>query len=102
MALTHVRLYEALKPTVGEEAAGLMAEVIPPAENLATIPYIDAKIAEVSTEIAQVRGEMREGFAAVRGEMHAETSRMLRWMLAFFIPAWAGTWATVVAVVLKG
>ena len=36
MALSNVELYEALKPTVGEEAARLMANVIPPAENLAT------------------------------------------------------------------
>lgn len=116
MAPTHVELYEALKPSIGEKAAGLIAEVVPPAMDLATkldIGDVRKEIADVRTEIAEFRGEMREGlaalrgetgegFAAVRGEIQAEAKRTTRWMLAFFIPLWAGTWGTVVAVVLKG
>ena len=127
MALTHVQLYEALKPSVGEEAARLMAEVVPPAEHLATksdiaevrsdFSGLRAEFADLKAEMregfaqvrgemregfAELRGEMREGFAQVRGEMHADKVSMLKWMIGMFIPVWLGSWGTVVAVLVKG
>ena len=87
MALTHVQLYEALKPTVGEDAARLMAEVVPPAENLAT-----------KADIADVVAHMNEQFAKVRTEMHAETNRTIRWMMGFLISAWVGSFGSLVAI----
>jgi len=83
MALSHVELYEALKGPVGEKAAKLIAEVVPPAEELAT------------------KADLREGLATVRAEMHALNTSNVRWMLTFFIPVWAGTWATFIAILLK-
>lgn len=79
MSPTHVELYEALKPTVGAEAARMIAEVVPPAVDVATKSDIES----------------------LRGEIHAESSRTIKWMLGFFIPVWAGTWATVIAVIVK-
>jgi len=93
MALTNVELYEALKPTVGEEAARLMATVIPPAENLATKDHI----AEVKLEIANVNVRV----ANVETKIESATKELMRWMLVLVIPVWAGTWGTVVAVLLK-
>ena len=63
---TNVQLYEALKPHVGEEAAGMIAEVVPPARELAT----------------------KSDIANVLSEMHAMEARMAHKMLAYFIPLW--------------
>ena len=41
-------------------------------------------------EFAAVRGEMREGFASLRGEIHRSAAATMRRMLAFFIPLRAG------------
>ncbi len=81
MALSHVELYEALKDRIGEKAAALIAEVVPPAQELAT-----------KSDIAELRAEMQAGFAQIR---------TLRWMLGLFLPMWFGTWVTLVALVLK-
>ncbi len=95
MALLNIELYEALKKTpVGEEAARMIASVVPAGENVAT----KLDIAAVKLDIAAVENRIAE----VRTEIHASSSRTIRWMLAFFIPVWAGTWGTVVAVLLKG
>ena len=115
MTPTNVELYEALRHTVGEDAARMIAEVVPPVGEVATkadllatkadlvaeVGSVRSEIGTVRSEIATLRGEMREGFAQLRGEIHAESTRTMKWMLGFFIPVWAGTWATVVAVVVK-
>jgi hypothetical protein len=45
--VTHVALYEALKPHVGEKAAEMIAEVVPPASHLATKEDIQALRADI-------------------------------------------------------
>ena len=117
MAMTHVELYEALKGSgIGEKAARMIADVVPPAKELATkldisgvreeIAGVRAELAAVggalATEIAGVRGALGTEIAGVRGEIHAASVRNLRWMIAMFVPVWAGSWGTVVAVLLKG
>jgi hypothetical protein len=90
MMTTNVELYEALKPTVGADAARMIAEIIPPGRDVA-----------LKSDIDSLRSEMREGFAKVRGEMHAESTRTIKWFLGVFVPILAGTWGTMVAVLLK-
>ena len=97
MAPTNVELYEALKPTVGEEAARMIAEIFPAARELATKDDVNA----VRREVDLLRGEMREGFAQVRTEIHAERVSMFKWLFAFMIPVWAGSIGTALAVLLK-
>ncbi len=63
---TNVELYEALKPHVGQEAAGMIAEVVPPARDLAT----KQDIAEVRKEIADFRADFSHK------------------LLSYFIPLW--------------
>jgi hypothetical protein len=94
MALTHVQLYEALKPAVGEDAARLMAEIVPPAENLATKADLLATKADLVEQFSRVWEE----FAKVRTEMHAETNRTIRWMMGFLISAWVGSFGSLVAI----
>ena len=91
----------------------MIAEVIPPSQDLATkADVLAVKLdlrgelmavkGDLETRIAILEGKMNEGFALLRGDIHAQHVSSLRWMLSFFIPVWAGTWATVVAIVLKG
>ena len=104
MAMSHVELYELLKPTVGERAAELIAQVIPPADDLARkgdIAEVKIEIADFKVEMAEFRGEMREALARLHAEIKEESTRTTRWMLTFFIPLWIGTWGTVLAVLLK-
>jgi hypothetical protein len=92
MALSHVELYEALKDWIGEKAAALIADVVPPARELATkldVAELGRQIAELRTELT---AEIEAGFAQLR---------TLRWMLGLFLPMWFGTWVTLVALVLK-
>ena len=97
MALTHVELYEALKGTVSDEAARLIAEVVPPAENVAT----KADVQAVKADVQLVRSDLEVAVAKLQGQMHAETTRTIKWMLGFSIPMWAGMWGTIVAILLK-
>ncbi len=97
MALTHVELYEALKGTISDEAARLIAEVVPPAKDLATREDLLLTKTELRAEIADVRLEI----AGLRGEMHSETTRTIQWILGVIVPMLLGTWGTMVAVLLK-
>ena len=79
MAASHVELYEALKPHIGEQAAGMIAEVIPPAANLAT----------------------KEDIESLRGEIHALEARMYRWGMTLVVPMWIAVLGTVVSLFLR-
>jgi len=123
MTLSHVELYEALKPTVGEEAAALMAEVVPPAADLArkqdlaeTTHVLRAEIAETThalraeiaetthvlrAEITEAKAELSARISQVESKIDASSKDTMRYMLTFFMPVWLGTWATFVAILLK-
>ena len=64
MAMSHVELYEALKDSVGEKAARLMADVFPAAEDLARKDDIARVLLAISELKAQFIGE----FGRVEGE----------------------------------
>jgi hypothetical protein len=74
--VTALELYEALKPTVGEEAARMMAEVLPLTEAVATKSHLDARLSALE-------------------------ARIFRWMLGFFATLWVGNVALIVTIVLK-
>jgi hypothetical protein len=69
---THAQLYEALKPHVGADAARMIADVVPPASNLAT-----------------------------KEDIHALRADIFRWGLAAVIPVWVAVWGTLVAAVVQ-
>jgi hypothetical protein len=94
MTPTNVALYEALKPSIGEDAARMIAEIFPPASDLATK-------SDVREAFLSLHGEMREGFATLRGEMQAESKTNLRWIIGLFVPVWVATWGTMIAVLFK-
>lgn len=70
--VTALELYEALKPTVGEEAARMMAERLSTTEEVAT-----------------------------KADLHTMEARIFRWMLGFFATLWLGNAALIVTIVLK-
>ena len=90
MALTNVELYEALKPSVGEDAARLIAEVLPGAEELAT-----------RHDLLTTKSELQLSFARLEGMIERSSKETMRWMLTFFVPLWIATWGTLLAVLLK-
>lgn len=58
---------------------------------------LDAKISDVRLEVAGVRSEMREGFAAVRGDMARNRFELLKWAFAFWIGQFFATAALLTA-----
>jgi hypothetical protein len=76
MALTNIELYEALKRDLNEDAARMIAEVVPPASDLATRGYIDERLRETER-------------------------RVFRYALVFVGPVWVAMIAGLVKLVLK-
>ncbi|MGH2759409.1 MAG: hypothetical protein ACRDKJ_07560 [Actinomycetota bacterium] len=74
--MSHVELYQALEPHVGVEAAKMIADVVPPASNLATKQDIERVLAEIK----------------------ALEARIFRWGLAVMAP----TWGAMVALAIRG
>lgn len=82
--MANVELYEVLRGQLSEKAARMIAEAFHPAQELARKSDLDLLESNIRVEI------------------HRSSASTMRWMLTFFIPVWAGTWATVVAVLVKG
>ena len=81
---TNVELYEALKPHVGQEAAGMIAEVVPRSRDLAT----KLDISGVRTELAELRADLHKEIGAVRATL-----------LTYFIPLWVMMGSMALAIV---
>lgn len=84
MTMTNVELYEALKGSIPDKAARLIAEVFPQASDVST------------------KHDLEVAVARLEGKIDTQQANTLRWMIAMFVPMWMGTWATVAAVILKG
>jgi len=69
MALTNIELYEELKKTVTEDAARMIADVVPRGEEIAT-----------KSDLALLESNLK-------GYIDA---RLLRFTLMFFVPMWIG------------
>jgi hypothetical protein len=80
---TNLERYDILKRHMPEEAARVIAEAFPIADQIVTKDYLDARLAEL-------RVEMHEGFASIH-----------RWMLTFMATQWIGFAGMIVTVLLK-
>ena len=69
---SHVELYRALEPHVGKEAAQMIADVVPPAANVAT----------------------KEDIQALRADI-------FRWGLAAVLPVWIAVWGTLITLLIE-
>lgn len=95
--MTNVELYEALKGSIPEHAARMIAEAFHPSRELAT----RSDLAELRVATTRDIGDVLKEIAYLRGEIKA-VARLQQWMLAAFVPLWVGTFGTIIAVVLKG
>jgi hypothetical protein len=84
---TGLELYEALKPTVGEDAARMIAEALPLTDRVAT-----------KTDLQQVADQIRSD---IRGDIQEAKSDMFRWMLGFFATLWLGNVGVIVTLLVK-
>jgi hypothetical protein len=82
---TGLELYEALKPTIGEEAARMIAEALPMTDRVATKSDVEGATAPLAT----------------KADLHAMEARTFRWMLGFFATLWLGNAGLIVTIVLK-
>ena len=78
---TGLEVYEALKPTIGEEAARMIAEALPMTDRVAT----KSGLSELAT----------------KADLHAMEARTFRWMLGFFATLWLGNAGLIVTIILK-
>ncbi len=80
---TGLELYEALKPTVGEEAAKMIAESMPLSDQIAT------------------KSDLEHFQLAMRADLHALEARISQRMVTFNITLFLGLAGMIVAIVLK-
>jgi hypothetical protein len=84
---TGLELYEALKPTVGEEAARVIAEALPMTDRVATNSDIDAAVERLEARLDARLGTFE--------------ARLFRWILGFFATLWIAMTGMIVAIVTK-
>jgi hypothetical protein len=94
--------YEILKRHLPEEAARVIAEAFPPADQLVTKDYLDARFADFG---AQIRAEMHAGFDDVNGRMYrgfdAVNGRVLTMTVSLVAAQFVGVAGIIVAILLK-
>jgi len=86
---TEVELYEASKPTVGEEAARMVAEALP-LNDLAT-----------KMDVVLLRSDLERLESRIDGKLSALEARIYQRMLTFNITLFLGLAGMIVAIVLK-
>jgi hypothetical protein len=114
---TRIEFYQQLREHIPDAAARLIAEEtkvegeVPSKSDLRlTEERLSANIAAVQERLAANIAAVQERLAAdmaLREERLLKTieqtrSSMFRWQLVFFVPLWAGVYATLVAIVLRG
>lgn len=85
---TNLERYEILKKHLHEEAARVIAEAFPAADQIVSRDYLDARLAALESSL--------------RHEIHGGTSSTHRWMLTLMASQWLGIAGMITAIVLKG
>lgn len=106
MDMSNVELYEALKGTVGDEAARMISEVVPPARELATKGDIADLRAATGQDIAALRAATGQDVADLRAEvidrMGAMESRLMGRLWLMFVPLWVGVFGVIATLIVGG
>jgi hypothetical protein len=84
---TGLELYEALKPTVGEDAARMIAEALPLSDRVATKADLDALESRI--------------IAILDGRLGSAESRIYQRVLALNVTLFLGLAGMIVAILLK-
>ncbi len=69
---TNVELYEALRDRIGEEAARMIAESVPPARELATRADVGASESALRRDLVDMRDGLRGEMGTLRNELRGE------------------------------
>lgn len=101
MALTNIELYEALKKDVSEDAARMIAEVFPRAEDLATRSDILELRAATGSDIARLEALIKDLEIRTEQRFSAFERRVFRWSMTFAVPLWAALVAALVKFVIQ-
>ena len=114
--VTSVELYEALKKTVGQEAAQLMVDELARTDQVATkadfkaleaATKADFKALEAATKAdfkvleAATKADLATTKVELIGELHAMEARTYRWVLGFFATQWLAIVGLIVTLVVK-
>jgi hypothetical protein len=99
---TGLELYEALKPTVGEEAAKMIAEAMPMGDQVATKTDFAALRSDFALLRADLHSEVERLTLYIDGRISASEARMFRWILGFFATLWVSNVGIIVTLLLKG
>jgi uncharacterized protein Yka (UPF0111/DUF47 family) len=83
---TNLELYEVLKRTLDEDAARMIAEVIPLGTDVAT-----------KSDVQDVKADIQ----SLERRIDRLEADLMRRTLAFFMPLWIAVLATMIAVVVK-
>jgi hypothetical protein len=92
---TNVELYEALKPYVGQEAAGMIADVVPPAKDIATktdMMRVEGRIDTLEAKIDAVEARLEAKISDVE-------ARLAHKLLTYSIPIWGIVGSMALAIV---
>ncbi len=109
---TGVELYEALRATVGDQAARMIAEALPMNDEIATKSDIEGLRSEVDVFRSVLRSDFDALRSAVRSDLERSEDRMsarlsgmeariFRWMLGFFATLWVSNAALIVTLLVK-
>jgi hypothetical protein len=99
--MTNIELYEELKPTIGDKAARMIAEVVPPSRELVT----RADLAELRTDFAKLVtdfAKLRTEFAELRASFEAREARLMRVMVMFLAPLTLSVVGMFVSILVRG
>lgn len=98
MALSNLELYEALKKSMDEDAARMIAEVVPLGRDVATKDDIARVEKATGDQIAAVQIDI----ARVEQQLARMEARFARWILTFFVPLWITSAAAIVTALVAG
>ena len=80
---TGLELYEALRPSVREDAARMIAEALPLTDRVAT------------------KGDLEQLHLVMKADLNAMEARIFRWMLGFFATLWVSNCGVIVTLLVK-
>lgn len=92
---TGLELYEALKLTVGEEVAKMIAEALPMSDQVATKGDLDRLATRIEAKFEQIESKFD-------AKLSGAEARIYQRMLTFNITLFLGLAGIIVAIVLKG
>ena len=102
-----IEFYQRLSEHIPEEAARLIAERMADRQLEVKVDAlaarVDSKFAALVAKVDALTGKVDAivEHGATRVEVERLRSSFFRWNLAFFVPLWVGTYATLVAIVLR-